>query len=118
MPRSPYRGTIFGSFHVAEPDSNRPAHSARLLRVLRREGRPREDAEDLTQEAKSREIRPVILAGIGSNSQLEAKKRFPCRIKLGLRAVGWIEGEVQVWLATRIERSCGSASDSSELKHK
>jgi prophage regulatory protein len=49
--------------------------------------------------------------------QLEAERRFPCRIKLGLRAVGWIEGEVQEWLATRIERSRGSASDSSELKH-
>ena len=43
--------------------------------------------------------------------QLEAERRFPRRIKLGLRAVGWIEGEVQEWLAVRIERSRGSASD-------
>ena len=43
--------------------------------------------------------------------QLEAERRFPCRIKLGLRAVGWIEGEVQEWLAIRIERSRGSASE-------
>jgi prophage regulatory protein len=43
--------------------------------------------------------------------QLEAERRFPCRIKLGLRAVGWIEGEVQKWLAIRIERSRGSVSD-------
>jgi prophage regulatory protein len=43
--------------------------------------------------------------------QLEAERRFPCRIKLGLRAVGWIEGEVQEWLAVRIERSRGTASD-------
>ncbi len=43
--------------------------------------------------------------------QLEAERRFPSRIKLGLRAVGWIEGEVQEWLAVRIERSRGSASD-------
>jgi prophage regulatory protein len=43
--------------------------------------------------------------------QLEAERRFPCRIKLGLRAVGWIEGEEQEWLAVRIERSRGSASD-------
>jgi predicted DNA-binding transcriptional regulator AlpA len=27
--------------------------------------------------------------------QLEAEKRFPSRIRPGLRAVGWIEGEVQ-----------------------
>jgi prophage regulatory protein len=37
--------------------------------------------------------------------QLEVEKRFPGRIKIGLRAVGWIEGEVQVWLTIRIERS-------------
>lgn len=44
----------FGSFYVAEPDSNRPAHFARLLRFLRRKGRSREDAEDLIQEAMLR----------------------------------------------------------------
>jgi prophage regulatory protein len=47
--------------------------------------------------------------------QLEAEKRFPSRIRLGLRAVGWIEGEVQEWLAIQIERSRGSFS---ELTHK
>jgi prophage regulatory protein len=40
--------------------------------------------------------------------RLEAEQRFPGRIKIGLRAVGWIEGEVQEWLAIRIERSRGS----------
>jgi prophage regulatory protein len=45
--------------------------------------------------------------------QLESERRFPGRIKLGLRAVGWIEGEVQEWLAIRIERSRGSQSTSS-----
>jgi prophage regulatory protein len=41
--------------------------------------------------------------------QLEACERFPRRIKLGLRAVGWVEGEVQEWLATRAVRNrCGS----------
>jgi prophage regulatory protein len=39
--------------------------------------------------------------------RLEAEQRFPTRIKIGLRAVGWIEGEVQQWLATQIERSRG-----------
>jgi prophage regulatory protein len=50
--------------------------------------------------------------------QLEAQRRFPCRIKIGLRAVGWIEGEVQQRLATRIECSRGSLSRCQELKHK
>lgn len=44
----------FGSFYVAEPDSNRPAHFGRLLRLLMRKGRSREDAEDLIQEAMLR----------------------------------------------------------------
>lgn len=34
--------------------------------------------------------------------QLEAEDRFPKRIHLSQRAVGWIEGEVQGWLAERV----------------
>jgi prophage regulatory protein len=37
--------------------------------------------------------------------QLEAERRFPNRIKIGIRAVGWIEREVQEWLVKRIEAS-------------
>jgi len=37
--------------------------------------------------------------------QLEAEHRFPRRIKIGIRAVGWLEGEVQAWVASRIEGS-------------
>ena len=37
--------------------------------------------------------------------QLESEQRFPHRIKIGMRAVGWIESEVQAWLAQRIEES-------------
>ena len=37
--------------------------------------------------------------------QLETQERFPRRIKIGTRAVGWVEGEVQECLAHRIERS-------------
>jgi prophage regulatory protein len=37
--------------------------------------------------------------------QLEAEQRFPRRIKIGVRAVGWIQGEVHQWVAQRIERS-------------
>jgi len=39
--------------------------------------------------------------------QLEAERRFPRRIKIGVRAVGWLEGEVQLWLANQIEQSRG-----------
>jgi len=48
--------------------------------------------------------------------RLEAEKLFPGRVKLGLRAVGWIEAEVQQWVALRIERSRGSASHAPMLK--
>jgi prophage regulatory protein len=37
--------------------------------------------------------------------QLEADQRFPKRIKIGIRAVGWIEGEIQAWVAKRIAAS-------------
>jgi prophage regulatory protein len=37
--------------------------------------------------------------------QLEAEQRFPTRIKIGVRAVGWIESEVRMWVATRIAES-------------
>jgi prophage regulatory protein len=37
--------------------------------------------------------------------QLEVEQRFPNRIKIGLRAVGWIEEEVHEWLTQRVEAS-------------
>ncbi len=37
--------------------------------------------------------------------QLEAEQRFPNRIKIGVRAVGWIESEVRTWVAMRIAES-------------
>jgi prophage regulatory protein len=44
--------------------------------------------------------------------QLEAAQRFPRRIKIGVRAVGWIEDEVQEWLTQRMEHSRGSRARS------
>jgi prophage regulatory protein len=37
--------------------------------------------------------------------QMQAEGRFPKRIKLGERAVGWLESEVRDWLRTRVETS-------------
>jgi len=47
------------------------------------------------------------VTGLGRSMiyQLEAERRFPHRVRIGLRAVGWVESEVQAWLATRIERN-------------
>jgi prophage regulatory protein len=50
------------------------------------------------------------LTGLGRSMiyQMQAEGRFPQRIKLGERAVGWLESEVRNWLATRIETSRGN----------
>jgi prophage regulatory protein len=47
------------------------------------------------------------VTGLGRSCiyQLQAEKRSPRRIKIGLRAVGWLEDEVQKWLADRIADS-------------
>jgi prophage regulatory protein len=37
--------------------------------------------------------------------QMEAESRFPGRIKIGTRAVGWLEGDVRTWLIGRVEAS-------------
>jgi prophage regulatory protein len=37
--------------------------------------------------------------------QLEADLRFPQRVKIGLRAVGWLDKEVNAWLIRRIAMS-------------
>ena len=44
--------------------------------------------------------------------QLEAEQRFPNRIKIGVRAVGWIESEVRTWVAMRIAESRASVMQS------
>jgi prophage regulatory protein len=53
------------------------------------------------------------LTGLGRSMiyQMQAEGRFPQRIKLGQRAVGWLESEVRDWLATRIETSRGNQRD-------
>jgi prophage regulatory protein len=37
--------------------------------------------------------------------ELQAERRFPQSIKLGARAVGWLECEIQAWISARIESS-------------
>lgn len=38
-------------------------------------------------------------------NELEAQGKFPKRIKLSERAVGWVEYEVEAWLEQRFEES-------------
>jgi prophage regulatory protein len=37
--------------------------------------------------------------------QLQAEQRFPHSIKIGARAVGWLESEVREWINSRIRVS-------------
>jgi prophage regulatory protein len=47
--------------------------------------------------------------------QLEAKGKFPKRIKLGEHASGWLEHEVDAWLEARIAASRPSPSPATAL---
>jgi prophage regulatory protein len=47
------------------------------------------------------------MTGLGRSCiyQLQADGRFPRRIKIGVRAVGWLEEDVRNWLLERIAKS-------------
>ncbi len=69
---------------------------------------------DINERAlRLRQVCQVTGLGRSMIYQMQAEKRFPQRIKLGERAVGWLEREVQEWLAKRIESSRGKAPGSS-----
>jgi prophage regulatory protein len=37
--------------------------------------------------------------------KMQAENRFPRRVRIGVRAVGWLEDEVAQWLADRVASS-------------
>jgi prophage regulatory protein len=43
------------------------------------------------------------VVGIGRSMvyQLESEGRFPRRVRIGLRAVGWVDKEIQAWVTQR-----------------
>lgn len=47
------------------------------------------------------------MVGLGRSFvyRLQTENRFPHSIKIGERAVGWLEDEVRMWLAERIANS-------------
>jgi prophage regulatory protein len=45
--------------------------------------------------------------------QLEADLRFPQRVKIGVRAVGWLDKEVNAWLIRRVAMSRTKSTASS-----
>ena len=58
--------------------------------------------------------RPAVLDKTGfSDAALDRAEQlsgFPKRVKLGPRAVGWVEAEVDKWLAARVAARDGKAA--------
>ena len=56
---------------------------------------------------------PEVKARTGlSRSSIYAfmsKEDFPKSISLGARAVGWLEGDIEIWLERRIEKAKSSS---------
>ena len=52
---------------------------------------------------------PVVISRTGlSRSSIYAKMRigeFPKSISIGIRAIGWMESEIQQWIADRVKAS-------------
>jgi prophage regulatory protein len=66
---------------------------------------PASGTTSLPRILRLKEVCKVTGLGRSCIYQLQAEKRFLRRIKIGLRAVGWLENEVQKWLADRIAES-------------
>ena len=49
------------------------------------------------------ELRRVTSLPTTTQERLEAAGQFPKRIKVGPRAVAWLESEVQAWIRARAE---------------
>jgi prophage regulatory protein len=52
-----------------------------------------------------KEVCKIVGLGRSFVYRLQAENRFPQSIKIGLRAVGWLEEEVRNWVAERIADS-------------
>lgn len=67
------------------------------------------DFSNKTAAPKSISRLPAVLARTGTSRALVyylmARNQFPQPIKLGARAVGWLDCEIDEWINTRIEAS-------------
>jgi prophage regulatory protein len=68
-----------------KPQSSSPVSHSRVLRL--------------------KEVCKVTGLGRSFIYQLQAEDQFPHSIKIGVRAVGWLEREVQEWVERRIQLS-------------
>lgn len=61
-------------------------------------------------EARTGLSRSTIYAKMSANT-------FPQSVRLGVRAVGWIESEIDEWLVTQVHRSRQGLSEEATMKH-
>jgi prophage regulatory protein len=72
--------------HLAHPGDSGSTSPPRPIRLLR-----------------LRQVTELVGLRRAAIYNLQREGRFPLRVKLGVRAVGWVEAEVQEWLARRIQ---------------
>jgi prophage regulatory protein len=58
-----------------------------------------------TRILRLKEVSRVTGLGRSYIYQLQAEGQFPHSIKIGVRVVGWLEGEIQEWLNARVQIS-------------
>lgn len=61
--------------------------------------------ECLSRILRLKEVCKVTGLGRSCVYQLQAEHRFPHSIRIGARAVGWLEDDIKKWLADRITDS-------------
>jgi prophage regulatory protein len=59
---------------------------------------------------RKREVEQKTSLRGGTIDREEAAGRFPRRIQLGPRAIGWLENEVDEWIAGRVAERDGKAA--------
>ena len=57
-----------------------------------------------------KDVRDRVLYSPAHIARLEAAGHFPKRVRLGVGRVGWVEEEIDHWLAERIARRDASGS--------
>lgn len=83
-------------FHTYE------SHDDDLARTLPPEAPPR--SRDPIRLLRLPQVMDVVGLSRSTIYALQEEGRFPKAVKLSTRAIGWVESEIQAWLAERIRQ--------------